>query len=128
MRGIEEIATIHLTWREHADRWRKLLQRADLHGRGVRTQQRVVAQVQRIVQFHGRMIRREVERTEVVPFGFRFRAERDREAELAEDLADLIDDQCHRMERALPFASRRHGRVEGAGGSARGLARREGVE
>jgi len=64
------------------------------------------------VHVHGRVVRREVERAEVIPLALRLRAERDGEAQLAEDRPDLVDDVGHRMHATRPRAPRGHGEVE----------------
>src|SRR5262245_40948997 len=77
----------------------------------MRTQERVTAQIQRVVRVERRMVRRKVQRVEVVPVRLRLRALRDGEPELAEDAFDLLDDDGDRMLRAAPLASRRHRQV-----------------
>ena len=60
------------------------------------------------MQIHGRMVRREIQRAEVVPFGFRFGAGDSREAELAKDVFDLFDDERDGMLRAAPLMASGH--------------------
>ena len=128
VRGIEEIASIHLPRREHAHRRLVLLQRADLHRRRMRAQQRVLSEVQRVMQLHRRMIGREVERSEVIPLRFGFRTEGDGKSELTEDLADFVDHERDRVQRASPHATRRHRRIERRGAGDRRLSCHEHVE
>jgi hypothetical protein len=52
-----------------------------------------------------------VEGGEVVPIGLRFGTEGDREAELAEDPVDLLDDESDRVLGALPATARRQRQV-----------------
>src|SRR6266550_7135600 len=54
------------------------------------------------------MIGREVESREVVPLRFRLRPEGDCEAELAENLLDLLDHEGDGVLRAEPLAAARH--------------------
>src|ERR1700741_4926431 len=68
------------------------------------------------------MIGREVERREVVPLRLRLGAERNGEAELAEDVLYLFDDQRDRMLRAKPLSACRHREIDFA------LRRAGGVE
>ena len=53
-----------------------------------------------------RVVRREVERAEVVPLRLRLGPLGDGEAELAEDLLDLFDDERDRMLGAAPLPPR----------------------
>jgi hypothetical protein len=101
----------------------------------VRAQQRPLlavvgaGEVERVVHLHRRVVGREVERAEVVPRVLGLGAHRDREAELAEDRADLLDHGRDRVHRAAPARARRHREVDprrGPGG--RALPRLERVE
>ena len=112
VRGVEEIATVGVAGTQDANRRLELLHGADLHGRCVRPQQNVLAEVERVVQVERGVIGREIERREIVPLGFRFGAERNGESELAEDVFDFFDDERHRMLRAEPLPPCRHGEVD----------------
>jgi hypothetical protein len=57
------------------------------------------------------MVAREVERAEVVPVGLGFGAQRDGEAELAEDVLDLVHDERDRVFGAQPLSAARHCQV-----------------
>src|SRR5881394_2879319 len=57
------------------------------------------------------MVRREVERAEVVPLRLGFRAGRDRKAELAKDALDLLDDERDGVLCAAPLPARGHRRI-----------------
>ena len=74
VRRIEEVATVDVPRREDANGRRPALHRSHLHRRRVRAQERPRTEVQRIVCVHGGMVRREVQRAEVVPLGFGLRA------------------------------------------------------
>ena len=69
----------------------------------------------------GGMAGRKVERGEVIPLGFRFGAQRDRESELAENFRYLLDYQRDGMLGAAPLPARRHREVELPLGHARGF-------
>ena len=137
MRRVEEVAAVHHARDDHAHGRRVLLQRAHLHRRRVRAQQHALTrgrvllsgEVERVVHVHRRMVRREVERLEVVPLALRLGPHRDREPELAEDRADLVDDRRDGVHRADPAAPRGHREIERgpATGGCR-LARGERVE
>ena len=47
------------------------------------------------------MLRRDVEGAEIVPVGLDMGSLGDPEAEIAEDLDDLVEDMAHRMDAAL---------------------------
>ena len=78
------------------------------------------------------MIGGKIQGAEIVPFGFRFGTDRHREAQLAEDPDDLVDDPGHGVQGADPAAPAGHSEVEvlGAGPCALGkqlrVARRHG--
>ena len=76
------------------------------------SKQHVLTEIKRVVQVERRVIGRKVERGEVVPLGFGFRTESDGEAQLAEDVFDLFDDEGDGMLRAKPLAPRRHRQID----------------
>ena len=114
VRRVEEVAAIHVAGNEHADRRRVRLQRADLHRRRVRAQQAAALEVERVVRVERRVVRREVQRAEVVPLRLGLGAEGDGEAELAEDRLDLLDDERDGMLGAAPLAPRRQREIVAA--------------
>src|SRR5690349_22759387 len=73
------------------------------------------------MQIERGMVGREIERGKVVPLSFRFRAERNGEAELAEDVVDLFNDQRDRMLGAKPLATCRHRKIHVLFGRASGV-------
>ena len=77
------------------------------------------------MQLHRRMIGREVQCAKVVALGFRFRTKGNGEAQLAEDVADLVYDERDWMQRTLPAATGRHGRIERGDPRGRRLRRRK---
>ncbi len=89
------------------------LQGPDLDGRCMRAQQRSALEVQRVVHVEGGVISREVERREVVPLGLGLRPEGDREAKLAEDVGDLVDDERDRVAPTRPHGAGGHRQVLG---------------
>ena len=88
------------------------LHRPDLHGRGVRPQQRVLAQVERVLHVARRMIARDVEGLEVVVVALDLRTLGDREAEPGEDRDDLVVDARQRMQRSLRRPAARQREIE----------------
>ncbi len=66
---------------------------------------------ERVVHVHRGMIRREVERAEVVPLGLDFGSGGPREAQAVEDLDDLLGDSGDRMLRPNPAAAAGHGEI-----------------
>src|SRR5690606_31763008 len=85
----------------------------------VSAKEHAFVQVQRVVQVHGRVFGREVEGGEVVPLGFSLWSDSHREAEFAEDLANLIYHERYRVQSAAPAFARRHGVVDCQCGGAR---------
>src|SRR5215203_2597345 len=68
--------------------------------------------VKRVMQVHRRMIRREIQRREVVPVCFHLRPHSDSKADAAEDFDNLVHHAGDRMLRSDPPASRRHRQVD----------------
>ena len=123
VRGIERVAAVHLPRDYDPDGRRVALQGADLHGRRVGAQQHVSAQIERVLGIHGRMVLGEVERGEVIALGLGLRPDGAGEAELVEDLADLVHHLGDEVETAPPLGAPRHREVELAG-DARGRLER----
>ena len=104
---------------DHADR--RLLRQhgADLHRRGLRAQhrRRPVAsrrQIERVVVGARRMVRRNVQRAEIVPVALDIRALGDRAAHGAEDRGDLLHGAADRMDQAGLARARRQRWVDAA--------------
>ena len=116
MRRVERVAAVDLAGDHDPDRRRVGLERADLHGGSVRAQHDAVAHIKGILGVERRVIVREVERVEVIALGLGFGAHGAGEAQLAEDLADLVHDLCDQMQAALPAGAARHGQVQIPGG------------
>ena len=64
--GIEVVLAIHPARTNDPDRWRPRFHGSDLHRRRMGTQQHAVVEVERVVHCPRRMVRRDVERFEVV--------------------------------------------------------------
>ena len=97
VRRVRRVATVRAPRAYHADRRLVLHHRADLHRRGLRPQEAVVAEPERVAPIHRRMVRGRVERREVVEPVLELGTVRDREAELAEYRGGLLDDAGERM-------------------------------
>jgi hypothetical protein len=69
----------------------------------VRAQQDVPAQIEAVLRIERRMIFGEVQRVEVVVLGLGFGADDAREAELFEDVADLVYDLGDDVDAAAPL-------------------------
>jgi hypothetical protein len=69
--------------------------------------------IQRVVHVHRRMVRRKVERGEVIPVGLHLRTYRDGESDSPEDADDLVDDPGDRMLGTDPPVASRHGAIDG---------------
>src|SRR4249919_318633 len=98
--GLVAIAAVDLAERDHAQRRLVSEHVAHLHARGVRAQQATIPEVEGVVHRTRRMVRREVQRLEVVPVILDFRAIAQLEAEAAEDVGDALDRAADRMQAA----------------------------
>ncbi len=116
MRRVERITPVAETRDDHAHRRLVRLHDAGLHRRRVAAQDDAVGQVERVPHVGGRVLERDVEGLEVVPLRLRLRAAHPREAQLPEDLADLIDHPRYRMDSAAPGAPARHRQIDVPGG------------
>ena len=121
VRGVERIVAVDHARNDHPDRRRRLHQRPDLHRRRVGAEQQAATrlalrrrgvEVERVVHVHRRVVRREVEREEVVPLGLHLGPDRDGEPELAEDLDDLVHDLGDRVLCTDPAMPGRHREVD----------------
>src|SRR5262245_15955098 len=100
---VEWIAAIHLARNHDADRWPIRFEGTDLHRRRVRAQQELRTDVERVLRIQRRMVFGEVERIEVIALGLDFGPHRAREAELTEDLANLVHDLRDDVQTAAPL-------------------------
>ena len=82
-------------------------------GRGVRPEEQVVGDVERVPVVPGRMMGREVEGLEVVVVGLDLGPVLDGEAHPGEDRLDLLLEEDDRMGRARVGAASRQGQVDG---------------
>ena len=93
----------------------------------MRAQKAAALEIERVVHVHRGMIRRKVQRAEVVPLVLDLGARRDREAQVAEDSLDFLEDDGDGMLSAAPLAARGHREIErgcrGRGGGECGVAR-----
>ena len=101
MARVDRIAAIAFPGRDDRDRRSVLLHRANLHRRGVRSQQHRVGQPERVEAFARRMIARNVERVEVIVSRFRLGPDDDGKAVPREIGAAVLDDPAHGMNRAM---------------------------
>ena len=117
--GLVAVAAIDLAGGDHPQRRRVFLHVADLHAGRVRAQQATVAEVERVVHGARRMVRREVQRLEVVPVVLDFRTVGEFIAKTAEDLGDAFQRATDRMHAAARGIAARQGDVDGLPGQAR---------
>ncbi len=108
---------------DHPERQIARQHRAHLHRRGVGAQhaRRFVAgrgQVERVVVGARRVMRRDVERAEIVPVALDVRSFGDGEAHGAEDRRDLLHRAADRMDQAGGARARRQRGIEPLGGEA----------
>ena len=112
VRRVERISAVAASRDDDANRRRVALEGADLHGRGVRAQQDVAAQVKAVLRVERRMVFGKVQCVEVVALRLGFRSDYAREAQLAEDVADLVHHLRDEVQPAAPLAPARHGEVD----------------
>ena len=103
---VDCVAPVGLARHDDRDRRRYRLHRPDLHRRRVRAQQDAGPQIERIEALARRMIGRDVERVEVIVFGFDLRAEHDGEAAPLEVAAGVLHRTAHRVQRAVSESRR----------------------
>src|SRR5439155_22777222 len=108
VRRVERIPAVTAP-RDDDPNWRWIaLERPDLHRRGVRAQQHVAAQTEAVLRVERRMVLGKVQRVEVVALGLGFGADDAREAQLLEDVADLVDDLRDDVDAAAPLGPAGH--------------------
>src|SRR5690606_15365097 len=93
------IAAIDAARNDHAHRWLLAFHHSHLHGRGMRAQQPPVRKIERVVHCPCGMIRRDIQRFEVVPVVFDLGAFGDLEPGASED---LFDPAAHARDRVQP--------------------------
>ncbi|MNV54094.1 hypothetical protein D3C71_1462660 [compost metagenome] len=85
----------------------------------MRAQQAAIAEIEGVVHRARRVVRREVQRFEVVPVVFDFRAFGELVTEAAEDLGDALQGTGHRVQATALFATAGQGDVDRFRGQAR---------
>ena len=111
VRGVRRVGPVHAARHDDVDRRLLRLHRAHLHRRGVRAQQHVLGQVEGVLRRPRRVLRRVVERGEVVVLVLDLRALEHREAEPDEDVLHLapdLGDQVQAAGRLRRVARQRH--------------------
>ncbi len=119
--GVGLVLAVDLARDDDADGGLPLLHDPDLDGRGVRPQEQVIADIERVPGVPGRVVRREVEGLEIVEISLDFGAILDAEAHLDEDRFDLGLEQAQRMGRAPGPAAAGQGQVDLGAGRGRRL-------
>ena len=112
------IAPIHAPRRDHRERRAARQQRTDLHRRGVRAQQPAVREIERVVHRPRRMVRRDVERFEVVEVVLDLGPGGHVEARATEQRLDAQPRARHGMQPAALFAPPRQRDVDAPGSEA----------
>ncbi len=125
--GVGHIAAVHLAGGDHVDGKLAVFHGVHLNARGLRAQQHgrfafdggfgtgVVLHVERVGQAAAGMVFRGVERREVVPVGFHFRAGEHGVAQAQEDLGDLVGDGVDKVTRAHLLGAAGQRDVDGVG-------------
>ena len=119
VRRIIGIAPIDTTGGNHANRRVRLvlLHRARLHGRGLRAQQDVLGDVERILHITRRVVLRQVQRLEVIVIALDLGSLLDGKAHLEENLLDAVQRNCERMQMSDDRRASRQGHVDLLGGN-----------
>src|SRR5712691_5048236 len=112
MRGVEWIAAVTAPGSHDANRGLVVLERTDLDRRSMCAQEDVAAEVEAVLRVERRMIFGKIERVEVVALGLRLRTDGAREPQLAEDVADLVDDLRDNVEPTAPLRTAGHREID----------------
>jgi hypothetical protein len=107
--GLVAVAAVDLAGGDHAQRRLVILHVAHLHTGGMRAQQAAIAEVERVVHRARRMVRREVQRLEIVEIVLDLRTVGEFVAEAAEDLGDALQRAADRMHAAAGGIATRAG-------------------
>ena len=117
--GLVAVAAVHLAGGDHAQRRRVVTHVAHLYAGGMRAQQAAIAEVESVVHGARRMVRREVQRLEVVPVVLDLRPFRQLVAQPAEDAGDALQGAGDRVQASALAVAARQGDVDGFGRQAR---------
>ncbi|MNV03692.1 hypothetical protein D3C71_939720 [compost metagenome] len=112
------VVTIHTARRDNADRRLLFFHGADLHARGLGTQQARRVKPESVVVSACRMMARNVQGIEVMVVIFDFRASRHGKAELTEETFNAVDGARDRMQTAVFNTTTRQRNVDGLFGQA----------
>ncbi len=136
--GVEFVGTEHTARAGDVQRHATGDESTDLIGRSLRAQHHVGADeaggvlglialdVEGVLHLAGRMVRTEVQRVEVIPFGFHFRTVGDLPSHGDEEVLDVLHQLRQRMAGAKRLAVDRQRHIDGFGGQlARSLLRLE---
>jgi hypothetical protein len=110
--GLVGIGAVDLAQRDHPQRRGVLAHVAHLHARGVGAQQAAIAEVERVVHRARRVVRREVERFEVVPVVLDFRTIGQVVAQAREDVGHALHGAADRVDAAAAGVAPGQGDVD----------------
>ena len=113
------VAAVDLARRDHPQRRLVGVHVTHLHAGGMRAQQAAIAEVERVVHGARRVMRREVQRFEVVPVVLDLRAVGQLVAQSAENVGDALQRAADRMQPAPRAVPARQRYVDGFAGQAR---------
>ncbi len=116
--GLVAVAAVHLAGGNHAQRRLVVAHVAHLHTGGMRAQQAAIAEVEGVVHGARRVVRREVQRLEVVPVVFDFRAFGQLVTQAAEDLGDALQGARYRVQATALAMTARQGDIDAFSGQA----------
>ena len=109
---VDRLITETATGKNAPERSPEPTESPNLVGRGVRPEQHVVLEPERVLHVPGRMVRRDVDRLEIVELRFRFRTVKHNEAHALENLFQFELDHRDRMQRAQRPGGTGHGQVD----------------
>src|SRR2546427_11667625 len=112
MRGVECIAAVRAPGSHDANRGLGVLERTDPDRPSMWAQEDVAAEAEAVLCVERPMIFRKIERVEVVALGLRLRTDGARKPQLAEDVADLVDDLRDNVKPAAPLRAAGHGEID----------------
>ena len=123
VRRVERVVPVNLSGTHHAHRRLRLLHGVDLYWRGMGAEQQPIAlrlrilarNEERVLRVTRWMVRRKVQRLEVVIIGFNLRTLFDRVAQIAEDTDNFLHRLDYKVFRANGSANARKGDVETLG-------------
>ena len=112
MGRVHFVRAVHTTGADDADGRLTILHRADLRRRGLRPQQQTVAQEEGILHIPRGVILGDIERLEIVVFGFHLRTIHHIKAHRLENVDQVLQHDVQRVQSAFFAVATRHGHIQ----------------